>query len=93
MNIAAIIAVLEEIESRVEELENVRLDDTIYEDVEELLEDINDFIVELEEGNKDAVEYIDIHFLPLSTFELLAKYNGWAEAYKGWLERYETAKI
>lgn len=92
MNIPEIIAVLEDIESRLEQLETVVLEDTIYEDAEELLEDISDFIMELEEGNKDAVEYIDIHFLPLSTFELLAKSNGWPEQYPVWLERYESAK-
>lgn len=92
MNITEIIAVLEDIESRIETQETVGLEDTIYEDAEELLEDINDFIVELEEGNKEAVEYIDIHFLPSSTFELLARHNGWSEQYKAWQERYEAAR-
>lgn len=91
MNLPAIIEVLEEIEAHIEAQPTLALEGTIYESTEELLEDINDFIIELEEGNAEAVEYIAIHFLKGSTFHLLAKGNGWGEIYTQWLSHYELA--
>lgn len=92
MNISDIITLLEQIESKIEQCPDMILEDTIYEHTDELLEDINDFIIELEEGNFDAVEYIDIHFLPQSTIASITKHNKWDAEAKDWLSAYELAR-
>ncbi len=93
MNTPQIINILEEIELLIEESEQpVVIADTIYESVDELLDDINDFIVQLEEGNLDTIEYLDIHFLKNATFHTLAVQNGWEQSYASWALAYEAAK-
>ena len=85
----ALIDLLEEIESKIEETEALNLDGTIYEDEEELLDDVEAFIIELEDGNLDTVEYLSIHFLENSTFQLLAKHNNWGDIFEIWNATYE----
>lgn len=92
MDFLNIIEVLERIETRIEEQETLMLDGTIYESKEELLDDINDFILELEEGNAEAIEFIDIHFLKGSTFDILANNHGWQDDLQAFIKEYEHAK-
>jgi hypothetical protein len=92
MNLQLMIEVLEDIEQKLEESDQVSLAETIYENKEELLDDINDFIVELEDGNEDAIEYIDIHFLTNATFEVIAKNQNWTNEFQIWSSKYEAAK-
>jgi hypothetical protein len=92
MNYANIIHILETIEAKIETATTLSLQGTIYETTEELLEDLNDFIIELEEENKEAIEYIDIHFLSQSTFHIISSNNGWGNAYNEWLQEYEANK-
>lgn len=92
MELLQIINILEHIETRITACEPLILEGTIYESKEELLDDINDFIIELEDGNEEAVEYIDIHFLNGATFPLIAKNNGWFDDYTVFATEYEMAK-
>jgi len=86
----ALIELLEEIEAKIESTDELVLEGTIYEDVEELLDDVEAFIVELEDGNLDTIEYLSIHFLDNATFQVLAQQNNWGDIFQSWNATYES---
>ncbi len=90
MNYPELIEILEKIESLVTESSNVN--NTIYSNANELLDDLDAYISELLENSGSWIQYLDMHFKKNGTFQTVAQQNNWEAAYKDLLERYNTAK-
>lgn len=75
-----ILEILYKIEEKV--TSEVDFSQTIYESYDDLIDDIEIFIEELEEGNQAVLDDLYIHFLDHSTFNLLAISNGWEAEFK-----------
>ena len=65
------------------------LDWTPFETAVELRKEIDRFIVRLNQGDREVVEDIYVHFLPTSTFQEHAIQNGWTEEYMKLAEQFD----
>lgn len=71
--------------------ESTILTGTVYESVEELEEDLLNYIEEMRDNSGQWTELLDMHFKKESTFALLDQHNAWGK-YEEWMERYKAAK-
>lgn len=52
-----------------------------YETPEQIRDEINKYILELENGNMQSLDEINIHFLPTAAYQEHSMSNGWSDEY------------
>lgn len=90
MNYPAILQILENIYEKINE--NTIIRGTVYENVEELKDDIMIYMDEMEDNNGNWIQYLDLHFNPNSNFHKLAINNGWEKDFFVLKDQYFEAK-
>lgn len=89
MNYPEIAAILDEVYELIND--DTKIDDTIYESVAELEEDLLNYIDEMKDNSGQWLELLDMHFKKGSTIQLLNDLNNWQQ-YDAWKQRYMDAK-
>lgn len=54
---------------------------TYYETPEQIRDEINKYILELENGNMQSLDEINMHFLPTAAYQEHSMSNGWSDEY------------
>lgn len=89
MNYIEIEAILEELYEKINE--QTIIVDTVYESVEELEDDILNYVEEMKDNSGQWLDLLDMHFQKDGTIQILDANNSW-NLYTSWKERYIAAR-